>query len=62
MDFLQRKLLIIKKKVLIIADRSRLHNSPKLHFSYHFKTESAEVWHQRLGYPQASAVQLFDTS
>ncbi|KAJ6866233.1 Retrovirus-related Pol polyprotein from transposon TNT 1-94 [Populus alba x Populus x berolinensis] len=35
-----------------------LHNSPELHFSYRFKTGSAEVWHQRLGHPQASAVQL----
>jgi hypothetical protein len=35
-----------------------LHNSPELHFSYRFKTGSAEVWHQRLGHPQFSAVQL----
>jgi transposase InsO family protein len=35
-----------------------LHNSPELHFSYRFKTGSAAVWHQRLGHPQASAVQL----
>ncbi|XVE76327.1 hypothetical protein DITRI_Ditri12bG0163200 [Diplodiscus trichospermus] len=35
-----------------------LSNSPELQFSYRFKSGSAEVWHQRLGHPQFSALQL----
>jgi hypothetical protein len=35
-----------------------LPTSPKLYFSTRFRTGSAEVWHQRLGYPQFLALQL----
>ena len=35
-----------------------LHNSPELYFSHRFKSGSADIWHQRLGHPQFSTLQL----
>lgn len=35
-----------------------LPTSPELHFSHRFKSGSADIWHQRLGHPQFSALQL----
>jgi hypothetical protein len=35
-----------------------LHNSPKLYISHRFKSRSADIWHQHLGHPQVSALQL----
>ncbi|KAF9681652.1 hypothetical protein SADUNF_Sadunf05G0024300 [Salix dunnii] len=35
-----------------------LPTSPELYFSHRYKSTSAEVWHQRLGHPQSSALQL----
>lgn len=35
-----------------------LPTSPELYFSHRFKSGIAEVWHQRLGHPQSSALQM----
>ncbi|RVW86387.1 Retrovirus-related Pol polyprotein from transposon RE1 [Vitis vinifera] len=35
-----------------------LPNSPELYFSHRFKSGSADIWHQRLGHPQFSALQF----
>ncbi|KAJ0028636.1 hypothetical protein Pint_36096 [Pistacia integerrima] len=35
-----------------------LSTSPELYFSNRFKSLTAEVWHQRLGHPQSSALQM----
>ncbi|KAJ1419661.1 Zinc finger, CCHC-type [Sesbania bispinosa] len=32
--------------------------SPELHYSHRFKSGSADTWHQRLGHPQTTALQL----
>jgi hypothetical protein len=46
-----------KTRQLLITGRHKgdlyiLYNSPELHFSYCFKTELVEVWHQLLRLPQ----------
>ena len=35
-----------------------LPNSSELYFSHRFKSGSADIWHQRLGHPQFSALQF----
>ncbi|KAK2458167.1 putative mitochondrial protein [Trifolium repens] len=35
-----------------------LSSFPELYFSNHFKSGSADIWHQRLGHPQTLALQL----
>jgi hypothetical protein len=35
-----------------------LSNVPEAHFSYWFKSGTIDVWHQRLGHPQALVVSL----
>lgn len=35
-----------------------LPNSPELYFSHRFKSSTAEIWHQRLGHPQHSALEM----
>jgi hypothetical protein len=47
--------LITRKKK---GDLYVLSNVPEAHFSYRFKSGTANIWHQRLGHPQASAVPL----
>jgi hypothetical protein len=43
-----------KKGVLYV-----LSNAPEAHFSYRFKSGTANIWHQRLGHPQASVVLMY---
>ncbi|KAJ1385455.1 gag-polypeptide of LTR copia-type [Sesbania bispinosa] len=40
------------------GDLYELSPSPDLHYSHRFKSGSADTWHQRLGHPQTTALQL----
>ncbi|KAF9672126.1 hypothetical protein SADUNF_Sadunf11G0008300 [Salix dunnii] len=48
---------------IVIAGRRKgdlymISNSPELYFSHRFKPGSTTIWHQRLGHPQFSTLQL----